>query len=524
MFGVQFYPTPLLLVERMMKKVDWSKVQFALEPSAGKGDLAQGIRNRMKQSKKQFQLDCVEIDPDLRAVLRERGFHVAANDFLTWDAQTRYDLIAMNPPFKDGDKHLMHALDLMKHGGQIVCLLNASTVLRPESPLRSVLTDRLKEYQAEIETLSGAFLGAERSTGVEVALVYVNIPKEYEREINLDDMREAADIPDDETECNELVDGDFFKAAVQRYQMEARIGLKMIDGFQRLNRFVGEREIITMQINGPAGDMSMSMQNIYVRELRARYWKALFEAKQMQSLMTREVRDAYIAKLQSFRSLDFTMDNILQVKIELSKTLIGNVEDAIIKMFDNLTYEHSMGKNNNIHYYNGWKTNKACRVNKKVIVPFCGLYDARWGGSWSTYRARDYLLELEKILGYLDNGRTDGENCEQVIREAFISSVEKYDGRKLHCKFFDLEFKKKGTVHIYFTDERLLKKFNLFAGRKKNWLPDGYGQKQYSDMTADEQEVVKSFEGKQSYEDTVQGAAFYIAAPEILMLSESDAR
>lgn len=92
MFGVQFYPTPLLLVERMMKKVDWSKVQFALEPSAGKGDLANGIRNRMKQEKKPCQLDCVEIDPDLRAVLRERGFHVAANDFLTWDAQTRYDL------------------------------------------------------------------------------------------------------------------------------------------------------------------------------------------------------------------------------------------------------------------------------------------------------------------------------------------------------------------------------------------------------------------------------------------------
>lgn len=523
MFGIQFYPTPVHLVEKMMDMVDWSKVQFALEPSAGKGDLAQGIRNRMKQDKHPFQLDCVEIDPDLRAVLRERGFHVAANDFLTWDAQTRYDLIAMNPPFKDGDKHLLHALDLMKHGGQIVCLLNASTVLRPESPLRSVLMDRLKEYQAEIETLSGAFLGAERSTDVEVALVYVNIPKEYEREINLDDMREAADIPVDETECSDIVDGDFFKAAVQRYQMEARIGLKMIDQFKMLNRYVGERDILRLTVaNGE--DLPISDQNKYVRELRACYWKALFEAKQMQSLMTREVRDAYLAKLQSFRSLDFTMDNILQVKIELSKTLIGNVEDAIISMFDDLTYEHSMGKNNNIHYYNGWKTNKACRVNKKVIVPFWGLYDARWGGSWSTYKARDYLLELEKILGYLDNGRTDGENCEQVIRDAFISSAEKYDGRKLHCKFFDLEFKKKGTVHIYFTDERLLKKFNLFAGRKKNWLPDGYGQKQYSDMTADEQEVVKSFEGKQSYEDTVQGAGFYIAAPEILMLSENSSR
>ena len=234
-----------------MEKVDWNKVQFALEPSAGKGDLAMGIRNRMKQEKKPFQLDCVEIDPDLRAVLRERGFAVVENDFLKWDAQTRYDVIVMNPPFRDGDKHLMHALELMKHGGQIVCLLNESTIRNAESPLRRSMVKLLAEYQTTIESVSGAFMDAERKTDVDVALVYVDIPKEAEKEIGLDDMREAADVPESETECNELVDADFFKAIVQRYQMEARIGLKMIDSFQSLNRFVGEREIIRISIASP---------------------------------------------------------------------------------------------------------------------------------------------------------------------------------------------------------------------------------------------------------------------------------
>ena len=133
MFGVQFYPTPKNLVDQMLELVDWDRVQFALEPSAGKGDIAQGIRERMKQKKEPFQLDCVEIDSDLRAALRQRGYNVVANDFLAWDAQTRYDLIAMNPPFRDGDRHLLHALDLMKHGGQIVCLLNASTLEHPRT-------------------------------------------------------------------------------------------------------------------------------------------------------------------------------------------------------------------------------------------------------------------------------------------------------------------------------------------------------------------------------------------------------
>src|SRR5699024_559279 len=163
------------------------------------------------------------------------------------------------------------------------------------------------------------------------------------------------------------------------------IGLKMIDQFKHLKRYLGERELIRISISS-AEDAEMSLQNKYVRELRAYYWKTLFEAKEMQELMIREVSSAYLAKLKEFRGLDFTIDNILKVKIELSKTLVTNVEDAIIKMFDDLSYEHSMGKNTNLHYYNGWKTNKACRVNKKVIVPFWGLYDPRWGGCWSAYK------------------------------------------------------------------------------------------------------------------------------------------
>lgn len=519
MFGVQFYPTPKNLVNQMLDLVDWDRVQFALEPSAGKGDIAKAIKERMKQKKQPIQLDCVEIDPDLRAVLKQRGYTVVANDFLEWDAQTRYDLIAMNPPFADGDRHLLHALDLMRHGGQIVCLLNASTLDHADSPRRRDLMQRLVGYGASIERLSGAFSASERRTDVETALVYVDIPQVKDTDVDLDSMKRAAELPMRDEQTTDVVDADFFKAIVQRYQMEARIGLKMIDQFQDLNRFVDDRGLIKLSIS--SGEQTeMSLQNKYVRELRAYYWKTLFEAKEMQKLMTREVRGAYLAKIQSFRALDFTMDNILQVKIELSKTLVSNVEDAIIKVFDDLTYEHSMGKNNNIHYYNGWKTNQACRVNKKVILPFYGVYDPRWGGCWSAYKAKDYLMELEKILGYLDNGRTDGMSCDNVIHAAFNTATDKYDGRKLHCKFFDLEFKKKGTVHVFFTDKRLLKKFNLFAGRKKNWLPDGYGKTRYDDMTAEEKEIVRSFEGKQSYEDTVSGAAFYIAAPELLMIGE----
>ena len=44
MFGIQFYPTPESLVDKMINKVDWNNVTSILEPSAGKGDILAGIQ------------------------------------------------------------------------------------------------------------------------------------------------------------------------------------------------------------------------------------------------------------------------------------------------------------------------------------------------------------------------------------------------------------------------------------------------------------------------------------------------
>lgn len=527
MFGVQFYPTPYDLVEQMMDKVDWSKVHFALEPSAGKGNIVEGMKRRLKG--KRAQIECVEIDPDLRSVLEGKGFCVVGADFLAWDGVTRYDLVAMNPPFKDGDKHLAKALELMKNGGQIVCLLNASTVERNGENFRGELLDKLDKYGADVEFISGAFSGAERKTDVDVALVYINIPKAHEKELSFDELSEAVEVPGESGEVTGMVEADFFRALVKYYQMEARLGLKVIDQFEELERYIPTQEenynphdMISLSVSTKEyelmNDGTLSRQNAYLRELRYRYWHKLFASPKMQKLFTMEVREKYMDQLERFRAYDFTMYNILQIQKELSAGLNQNIEEAILKMFDKLTYQHSLQKSNNVHYYNGWKTNDCCKVKQKVIVPFYGLYDGRWGGFWSAHKAYDYLEELEKILSYLDNGRTDGVSVRDVLHEAFSTGNKKYAGERLQCKYFSVELKKKGTVHIFFTNEELLKKFNLFGGRKKNWLPPVYGKKQYADMSQEEQAVVDQFEGKQKYQDTVQNEAFYFGAPGVLAL------
>lgn len=146
-----FFPTPEKLADDLLCMVKWDRVVDVLEPSAGKGDLALATAKKTYLRRRgcfprdnsdlmdYVSLDCIEIDPYLRAYLDEKGFRIVHDDFLTFNTFKRYDLIVMNPPFHDGDKHLLKALDLMEHGGQIVCILNAETIRNPFSAARKEL-------------------------------------------------------------------------------------------------------------------------------------------------------------------------------------------------------------------------------------------------------------------------------------------------------------------------------------------------------------------------------------------------
>ena len=103
-------------------------------------------------------------------ILRAKGYRLISDDFLTFSTNKRYDLILMNPPFSNGDEHLLKAIQLMESGGQIVCLLNAETVRNPYTQRRRLLMSLLSKYEAHIEFIANAFKHAQRKTDVELPL------------------------------------------------------------------------------------------------------------------------------------------------------------------------------------------------------------------------------------------------------------------------------------------------------------------------------------------------------------------
>ena len=162
-------------------------------------------------------------------ILKGRDYRVVHNDFLTYETWKEYDAIIMNPPFSNGCKHLLKALEMQsRNGGIVVCLLNAETLKNPCTKERLDLQRKLTEYNAKIEFIQDAFLEAERKTGVEIALVKVQLTEVKRESFIIEGLRKTqAKREFEETENTQLIDSDFFKGIVNQYQLEVEAGIKL---------------------------------------------------------------------------------------------------------------------------------------------------------------------------------------------------------------------------------------------------------------------------------------------------------
>lgn len=538
----EFYPTPTSVIDKLLSDVDYDNIRYCLEPSAGKGDIAKYIVDKIGNRARSMSIgvdavDVVEINPDLQNVLKGKGLRLIHDDFLTLDTYKQYDIIAMNPPFSNGDEHLLKAIELQsRYGGQIRCILNAETIRNPYSNRRKELVSKLDELNANIKYYQDAFNAAERKTGVEIAIIKIDIPKIQNDSIIFEDLKKAEEIK--QAQCPEsadLITNDYIKGIVQQFNFEVRLGLKLIDEAEYVNSKIlktfgdDKKPLLILTLNEYQDGWGCSAvdRNVYVKRVRTKYWTALFKNKTFTGLLTGKLRDSYMSKVEELSDYDFTLFNIYTIKIEMNKTVAQGVENTILALFEEYSnkYHYYDETSKNVHYYNGWKTNKAYKVGKKVIIP-CALtiertytYDKGERINYNAIRGNvDKLIDTEKVFNYLDGGLTDGDDVYTCLSKAALIN----QSSKIKCKYFELTFYKKGTCHITFTNLELLKKFNIFGSQKKGWLPPNYGKKSYSDMAQKEKEVIDDFEGEESYKKVLDAKSYYLSDTASLLMLEAN--
>lgn len=578
----QFYPTPRPLAEKMLAGLDIDHIQSVLEPSAGKGDLIDAIARKnavWRYHGRKLDVDFCEIDPYLRQickynfseekeeeirdeyrpidsmlasnrtesqkeeykrlrfeldVLNNIDVHCVNDDFLTYRTYKHYDLILMNPPFANGAEHLLRAIEMQeKHGGSIICLLNAETIRNPYTDQRLRLVAKLNEHNADIEYVADAFTDAERRTGVDVAIVRIHIPPPPPEESDIwERMKKAVDeerSPD--PELHAMIPGDYIEQAITLYRTEVAATMELVRQYNALAPYLsgtidpkdkyGREPMIHLVVGDDNYLHGFDMQK-YMRRVRLKYWEALFTNKKFTGRLTSELQKKYQETIEKMADYDFSAFNIKQVALEMASKMTQGVEQAIMDLFDKLTFEHSWYPecSQNRHYYNGWATNKSHKIGNKVIIPTSGMFSTySWNKeSFSVSTAYGVIGDIQKAFDYLDGGRTDEIDLEFRLKYA----SEQNKTRNIECKYFKIDIFKKGTTHIKFYPEAmaLVDRLNIYASQKKGWLPPRYGKAQYKDMQPEERAVVDSFHGDDSegsgekaYAEVMAKADFYLAEP-----------
>lgn len=481
MFNDDFYPTPIAVTMKMLEKVS-QHAKYFLEPSAGKGDIAEFIadRDRMRGYRRR-DVDCIESEPDLISILQAKDLPVVGFDWLEYDGTCYYDAIIMNPPFSNGAAHLLKAWNFL-NSGEIVCLLNAETINNPYTAERKLLLDIITQH-GHVQMLGDCFSTAQRKTGVEVAMVYLK------KEAADDTLDLWCKNPGEERQHDTAEEASSELAIIDRLgnmeQYYNKANEHMMKAFKEIRR-AG----VYMQANGVAFDIKdilhLAEKNVkdataeFVRAHKKSAWEAVFERMDYQKFLDKIQRKEFLADASRNNTIPFTKDNI---KGTLENVFLNRkklFEKSVVNVFDALCRYDAKNRN----HVEGWKTNSNFKVNKKLIFPYGCSFDSKYGHSFSmSYGHRvDIYNDLDRCLAVLDGKDfltvgTIGHALDNKFRILGHNIGRGFDNTT-ESQYFNIKFFKKGTVHLEFKDAKLWEEFNITAAKGRVWLGSEEQQKE----------------------------------------------
>jgi hypothetical protein len=479
MFGEQFYPTPREVILKMVEPFKYSKKRrdstyegysfgglSIFDPEGGNGAILDLI-SEVSQYNTPKLFTC-EIDHNLASILKEKNYRLIGNDFLDYQDDYFFDIIFMNPPFKNGAEHVLKGWDVVKAGGSVHALLNSETTSNLCNKNRVLLNQLIKD-NGSIEELDSCFSNAERKTDVKVVLVRLYKPEEESK------FKFSFEGNDKETEMNfdndivgdELALNDVLGSVIRSHDKTKLAYINYIKARKELEYY--SEPII------PKGSCIINIANESLKNnksLESAYndfndgfkfltWKKIINMVGIDKLMTSHVRANFSKFTEGQSNMSITKDNIRDLVMMLVQNSGTILDQAVVDVFDLFTKYH---KENRCHV-EGWKTNESWKVNKKVILPY--YVEVGYRGYFSTnHRHYEDYRDIEKAMCYLTGKDYKAINSiEDCIKNFEVGSSKKADS-----EFFEFRCYKKGTVHIFFKEESLWARFNQKACEGKQWL------------------------------------------------------
>lgn len=481
----ELYVTPPAIARKMadklgLHKADYKRKRYVLDFAGGTGALLEACRPKRtyeSDADRYVTLYAVEIEPELRAVLESKGFTVVGYDFLKYEPRIHYTDIIGNPPFSKAREFVIHAWEILVSGTLVT--LYPVTSLEGKTEKERLVLDLIEQF-GEVEILGPVFAKSERPTDVQVAMITLH--KTMPGVDGLDDeiefeVKNKRGLPDwTEHEGTSLAPGGFIEQLIKHYDLS-------IDAYGEYNRKRQEIKAYMAPFDGhyverkhilEAADDEKSpgqRYNTFVSEVTEAAWNAVLGHPRFQKILTDRARKM----IDEFRKrqvrVDFNEENVrgmfAALLMQQEELLNACVQDA----FDTMTKYHT---DNRIHV-EGWKSDVAWKVNmNKVVLPGYVEFKGWNGGNGfdTSYHRYNELLDIDRAMCVVTN-----KDFDQIttVRAALEASFRRGD-RKWRCfsTFFQIDYFKKGTIHLRFLDRLEWEQFNIAAARGRKWVGGGF--------------------------------------------------
>lgn len=480
-----FYPTPERLFYKLLNGTRFLRGRI-LEPSAGKGDLIKHIK-KLNRYKDGYKVDAIEKDKDLVGVLQSDGINVVWDDFLTYETFKEYDHIIMNPPFTEGVDHALKAIRLAEKqltGCEIYIILNKETIDNAYSDKRKELLDLLSKHDAEIDYVKDGFRTGERKTDVEVALIRASLPMVGNGESvynkipffnHSPEKSDVADVLSTFVKSNELHEKlNDIERLITEYEKSCELVRESFEAQRAKESFISYVNNVNSKDGFLRGELNHVIYKKHTAEdmneeldkLRRGFWQLILETDELQSMLTNEGIQMLNRRLNLAEEMEINRQNVKMLLMAIKMNQTDILIESIVAIFKRITQYHMNEYSSNIHYYNGWKSNNAYKISKKIVIPIKHQFD-RFDFKDEYERinmdARNFIKDITKALQLI----------EPSVSEEFTTiSEQEFENDSLRFKMF-----KNGNIHVWFKDLSLLNRLNYLCGSHFNWIPSEDEQK-----------------------------------------------
>lgn len=460
LFDEEFYPTPIEVIERMMRDEDVAG-KHVLEPSAGSGNIVDWLYSHGAEN-----VIACEQDDKLRRILQGKCDLISDDFFkLTSSDVSHVDYIVMNPPFSNADKHILHAWEIAPAGSTIIALCNSETLIRTYSESRKILKETISLNGQRVD-LGCAFSRAERRTNVDVSLV--KLYKLGNGSSEFDGYFEGEDYAELQAGTEGLMKYDVVRDIVNRYVQAVRVFDKVDEAAKEINGLVSFNTCFNIRFK--AEDMhdkgSIVTRDRFKKELQVASWKFLIKQFNMRRFVTSKVYEDINKFVETQQHVPFTMRNVYKMLNRIVAESGTRMQQSLEEAFD-LICSYSA---ENSSAGEKWKTNSNYMVNRKFIVPWmCNYNDYTYINEYVRLKiGREHRVDdIHKALCYITGTPVSdnyNDSFEGFVHNNKLNWVEWYE-----WGFFRFKCFKKGTIHFEFKDEDVWYKFNQEVAKSRGW-------------------------------------------------------